>query len=192
MALDNQHAGIAALVGQGSAPAADGDRGMFAQRNGGDHIRTYIIRRVPLDWIAAAGLSPHDTGGIRDHLLEEYAAWGPAMQQMITDNDGPFVNRPIMALPVPHTWQHNPTVTLLGDAAHLAPPLGVGVNLALLDACELALALAKAPTVDKAISAYEATMLPRSADWQKRLENGAEGLLSADMFDGDEDEVLKG
>ncbi len=189
--VDNQHGAIAALVGQGSAPAADGDRGMFTQRNGGDHIRSYIIRRVPLDWMAAAGLSPQDTEGIRAHLLEEYAAWGPGMRQLITDNDGPFVNRPIMALPVPHTWQHNPTVTLLGDAAHLAPPLGVGVNLAMLDACELALALADASTVDEAVSVYEATMLPRSTDWQKRLENGAEHLLSTDIFDGDNDEVLE-
>lgn len=61
------------------------------------------------------------------------------MKQLITDNEGPFVDRPIFALPVPHTWAHNATVTLLGDAAHLMPPLGVGVHLAMLDASDLAL-----------------------------------------------------
>src|SRR6185312_12171884 len=48
--VENRHPDIAELVGQGGAAAADGDRGMFAQRNGGDHIRVYIIQRVPVDW----------------------------------------------------------------------------------------------------------------------------------------------
>ncbi|MBB4683424.1 FAD-dependent monooxygenase [Amycolatopsis jiangsuensis] len=51
-------------------------------------------------------------------------------------------------------------MTLLGHAAHLMPPLGVGVNYAMLDAAELALALVNAATVDDAISTYEKTMLP--------------------------------
>lgn len=54
--VENQHADISALVGDGSAMAADGDRCLFAQRNSGGHIRVYIIRRAPVDWIAAAGL----------------------------------------------------------------------------------------------------------------------------------------
>ncbi|WP_433217578.1 hypothetical protein [Microtetraspora malaysiensis] len=41
------------------------------------------------------------------------------MRRLISDNDGLYVDRPIFALPVPHTWEHNSTVTLLGDAAHL-------------------------------------------------------------------------
>jgi 2-polyprenyl-6-methoxyphenol hydroxylase-like FAD-dependent oxidoreductase len=97
---------------------------------------------------------------------------------MITDNDGPYVDRPIFALPVPHTWEHSPSVTLLGDAAHLMPPLGVGVNLAMLDAAELALALVGSATVGDAVRGYEKTMLPRSAETARLLEPGAEFLLA--------------
>jgi 2-polyprenyl-6-methoxyphenol hydroxylase-like FAD-dependent oxidoreductase len=69
------------------------------------------------------------------------------------------------------------------------PPLGVGVNLAMLDASELALALATAATVDDAVRVYEKTMLPRSIETAKALEGGAEHLLSDDMPDfGDDDE----
>lgn len=176
--MENAHPELSELVGKGSAHAADGERGLFAQRNSGGHMRVYIMQRVPVDWIAANGLRPEDTQGVRAHLLREYAAWSPQMLRMITDNDGVYVDRPILALPVPHTWEHSPSVTLLGDAAHLMPPLGVGVNLAMLDASELALALVHSSTIDDAVHSYEKSMLPRSAEMAQMLEHGAESLLS--------------
>ncbi|MEV0150459.1 MULTISPECIES: FAD-dependent monooxygenase [unclassified Nonomuraea] len=113
----------------------------------------------------------------RGRLREAFSGWSPPMLQMITDNDGPYVDRPLFALPVAHAWEHTPSVTLLGDAAHLMPPLGVGANLAMLDACELALALAGSATVGEAVGVYEKTMLPRAADTARLLENGAGALL---------------
>ncbi|MFI2424262.1 FAD-dependent oxidoreductase [Streptomyces sp. NPDC018955] len=181
--VTTRHPDIAELVGQGGAAAADGDRGLFAQRNSGDHIRVYLIQRVPADWITAGGLTPQDTDGIRARLLERYRDWSPRLRRLITDNDGPYVDRPIFALPVPHTWEHDPTVTLLGDAAHLMPPLGVGVNLALLDACELALALVHHDTVGEAVRAYEKTMLPRSTETARLLDGAAADLLSTELPD---------
>ncbi len=177
--------GFEGEVGQGGAAAADGDRGLFAQRNSGDHIRVHLIQRVPADWITAGGLTLQDTDGIRAHLLERYRDWSPRLRRLISDNDGPSVDRPIFALPVPHTWEHNPTVTLLGDAAHLMPPLGVGVNLAMLDACELALALALArhDTVGEAVRTYEKTMLPRSTETARLLDGAAAELLSTELPD---------
>ncbi|MFJ1560301.1 FAD-dependent oxidoreductase [Streptomyces mirabilis] len=176
--METAHPELSELVGKGSAHVADGERGLFAQRNSGSHMRVYIMQRVPADWITTNGLRPEDTEGIRAHLLSEYAAWSPQTLRMITDNDGPYVDRPLFALPVPHTWEHSPSVTLLGDAAHVMPPLGVGVNLAMLDASELALALVHSATIDDAVHNYEKSMLPRSTDIAQTLEGGAEHLLS--------------
>ncbi|WP_369217201.1 FAD-dependent oxidoreductase [Streptomyces flavofungini] len=181
--VDNRHPDLADLIGHGAAAAADGERCMFAQRNSGNHIRVYLMQRVPADWISAAGLTARDTDGIRAVLQERYRDWSPRLRQILRDNDGPFVDRSLYALPVPHTWEHNPTVTLLGDAAHLMPPLGVGVNLAMLDACELALALVHRDTIDDALLAYEKTMLPRSADMQHALDGRAGDLLSDEPHD---------
>ncbi|MFD7629781.1 FAD-dependent oxidoreductase [Streptomyces sp. NPDC059851] len=181
--VDNQHPEIAELVGHGSAMAADGERCLFAQRNSGGHIRVYVIQSVPADWLAQVGLNSQDTDGIRTLLLDRFRGWAPSLRQLITDNEDPYIDRPLYALPVPHTWESDPTVTLLGDAAHLMPPLGVGVNLAMLDASELALAVAGHDTIASAIRAYERIMLPRSTNMQTMLDGAAAGLLDDETFD---------
>lgn len=181
--VETKHHFIADFVGQGSAMAADGERCLFAQRNSGGHIRVYIIQTDPADWLTQAGLDDQDTAQIRALLLDRYRDWAPSLRRLITDNDGPYIHRPLHALPVPHTWETNPTVTLLGDAAHLMPPLGVGVNLAMLDASELALAIAGHDTIADAIRAYEKTMVPRSHEMQAALDGAATGLLSNETFD---------
>ncbi|MGW2823095.1 FAD-dependent oxidoreductase [Streptomyces sp. NPDC001443] len=181
--VEIQHPFIADFVGQGSAMAADGERCLFAQRNSGGHIRVYIIQTDPADRLAQAGPDGQDTEQIRALLLNRYRDWAPDLRRLITDNEGPYINRPLYALPVPHTWQTNPTVTLLGDAAHLMPPLGVGVNLAMLDASELALAITSHDTIADAIRVYEKTMVPRSHEMQAALDGAAAGLLSNETFD---------
>ncbi|TRV80966.1 FAD-dependent monooxygenase [Streptomyces sp. 130] len=181
--VETEHRAVADLVGQGSAMAADGERCLFAQRNSGGHLRVYIIQSGPADWLTRAGLTGQDTERIRTLLLDRYRSWAPGLRRLITDNDGPYIHRPLYALPVPHTWQTNPSVTLLGDAAHLMPPLGVGVNLAMLDASELATAITSHGTIADAIRAYEKTMVPRSREMQTTLDGAAAGLLSNELFD---------
>jgi 2-polyprenyl-6-methoxyphenol hydroxylase-like FAD-dependent oxidoreductase len=181
--LEHRHPELAALVGQGTASAADGQRCLAAQRSSGGRMRVYVIRYLPLNWMEEAGLSIDDTDGIRAHLMDEFRSWSPLMKRLITDNEGPYVNRPLFVLPIPHTWDHVPTVTLLGDAAHLMPPLGVGVNLAMLDASDLACALSASSSVAEAISSYEKVMLPRSNEMARMLENGVMHLLSP--YDGE-------
>ncbi|OQR63117.1 FAD-dependent oxidoreductase [Streptomyces maremycinicus] len=181
--VETRHHLVADLVGQGSAMAADGERCLFAQRNSGGHIRVYIIQAVAADWLARAGLDSQDTDGIRALLLDRFGDWAPGLLRLVTDNDGLYIDRPLYALPVPHTWEPNPTVTLLGDAAHLMPPLGVGVNLAMLDAVELALAVVGHETIADAVRAYEKTMLPRSNAMQTMLDGAAAGLLADETFD---------
>ncbi|WP_405802755.1 FAD-dependent oxidoreductase [Streptomyces sp. NBC_01187] len=75
--------------------------------------------------------------------------------------------RPLFALPPGLTWPATPGVTLLGDAAHLMPPVGQGqgANLAMLDTAGLALALAASPgDQEGALRRYETAMFARASE----------------------------
>ncbi|OAN66703.1 FAD-dependent oxidoreductase [Sphingomonas sp. TDK1] len=59
-------------------------------------------------------------------------------------------------------------MTLLGDAAHLAPPAGESANLALLDGAELGQAIAAHPgDIETELATYEAAMSPRGTQAAK-------------------------
>ncbi|MDH6121798.1 2-polyprenyl-6-methoxyphenol hydroxylase-like FAD-dependent oxidoreductase [Kitasatospora sp. GAS204A] len=161
---DTRHPDLMRLVGNGSMLAKGVDGTLFAQRNSNDHIRAYVAFRAPADWQVAAGVDLDDKRAVRTHLLRMFDGWDESLRYLLRNSDSGFVNRPLFVLPAPHTWAHVPGVTLLGDAAHLMPPVGLGANLAMLDGADLAHALVTEPTVDDAVRAYESVMLPRSSE----------------------------
>jgi 2-polyprenyl-6-methoxyphenol hydroxylase-like FAD-dependent oxidoreductase len=159
---DTRHPALARLVGNGTLAAKSGRTMLSAQRNSGGHIRVYAGLKVPLDWHVIAGVDLDDAEAVRAHLLTVFAGWHDDLLDLIRESDGGFVNRPLHVLPVGHTWDHVPGVTLLGDAAHLMPPYGIGANLAMLDGTDLATAIATHTDLDHAVRAYENRMLPRA------------------------------
>ncbi|MFJ9413838.1 FAD-dependent oxidoreductase [Streptomyces sp. NPDC101227] len=182
--VDHRHPGIAQLVGAGTMSAKAGRRSLVMQRNSNGHVRAYLTFRGPRDW--HAGLDLADTEAVRARLLAQYEGWDESLLDILRDTEGGFINRPMFVLPVPHTWRRVPGITLLGDAAHLMPPVGVGANLALLDGAELAQAVIGHPTVDEALDAYEGVMLARALDNAKT----AQHLLATLMPDTDSDDAL--
>jgi 2-polyprenyl-6-methoxyphenol hydroxylase-like FAD-dependent oxidoreductase len=159
---DTRHPALARLVGNGTLAAKSGGAMLSAQRNSGGHIRVYAGLNVPLDWHVTAGLDLDDTAAVRAHLLTTFDGWHDSLLDLIRESDGGFVNRPLHVLPVGHAWDHVPGITLLGDAAHLMPPYGIGANLAMLDGTDLATAIATHTNLDNAVRAYENLMLPRA------------------------------
>ncbi|MFF4382554.1 FAD-dependent oxidoreductase [Kitasatospora sp. NPDC001547] len=181
--VDHRHPRIAGLVGRGTMAAKAGRRSLVLQRNSDGHVRAYITFRGPQDW--HAGLDLADTEAVRARLLAQYQGWHESLLDILRDNEGGFTDRPMFVLPVPHSWQRVPGITLLGDAAHLMPPAGVGANLALLDGAELAQAVIGHPTIDQALDAYESTMLPRAIDNAKT----AQQMLTTLLPDTDTDDA---
>ncbi|GGL20573.1 monooxygenase [Mangrovihabitans endophyticus] len=181
--VDTRHPDLARLVGDGSVAAYGVNRGLVAQRNSGGGVKVYAQFRAPLDGHTSGDLT--DAEAVLSGLLARYDGWADALLDLLRRGTA-FIRRPLYVLPVSHAWTHVPGVTLLGDAAHLMPPLGAGANLAMLDGAELAEALATGPEgtgpqdMAGAVRAFEEDMWARASRWAKITAAGLERLVSPD------------
>lgn len=154
--IDRAHPQLSALAGHGTLIAKRGQYTLFAQRNADAHVRVYAsLPQVLEEGELAPSLSRAD-------LLRHFADWHPDLRRLIAEADDAVRPWPIYMLPPEHRWAHRPTVTLIGDAAHLMPPSGEGANLALRDAADLADALCSHDW-HAAVRAHEQTMMTRAA-----------------------------
>ncbi|MEU1736268.1 NAD(P)/FAD-dependent oxidoreductase [Streptosporangium sp. NPDC020145] len=176
--VDTRHPDLARLVGDGSVAVYGVNRSLVAQRNSGGHVKVYVQTRAPLDW--HTNLDPADVEAVRSTLLALFDGWTAPVLDLLRHGTA-FIPRPLHVLPVSHTWDHVPGVTLLGDAAHLMPPLGAGANLAMLEGAELAESVAAASgDLDEVVRAFEDQMWERAGRWAKITTAGLERLVSQD------------
>lgn len=156
---------VSDVVGEGSVMFAGGDKTIFAQRCARDLIFLYFSMRVPLGWPATSGYALEDTASVLAAITDAYQDWSPEVLSMLMQIDGGFQRWPLSVMPPEHRWSTQSGLTMLGDASHVMPPFtGKGVNLALLDALELADALTEDSTVDltEAVTAFERRMQDRT------------------------------
>ncbi|MFD0886487.1 FAD-dependent oxidoreductase [Streptosporangium algeriense] len=190
--VDTRHPDLARLIGDGSMAVYGVNRSLVAQRNSGGHVKVHAQFRAPLDWHTNleantgtgtdAGLDLADAEAVRSSLLTLFDGWAAPVLDLLRHGTA-FVHRPLHVLPVSHTWAHVPGVTLLGDAAHLMPPLGVGANLAMLEGAELAESIVAASgpdDLDEAVRAFEEQMWVRAGRWAEITTAGLERLVSSD------------
>ncbi|MGW4945168.1 FAD-dependent oxidoreductase [Actinoplanes sp. NPDC004185] len=153
--VDRRHPALAELVGPGNLWCVGTRQILAAQRLGDGGLRVGIT--LP------AGDRPIDTYRGKRALLEIFDGWDARLTALIEAGDGAPVPRLIEAMPTGTRWAGRPGVTLIGDAAHLMPPVGEGANQAMLDAAELAGRLAAEPAgPDPALRAYEQAMFART------------------------------
>lgn len=160
---EQNHRGVANVVGKGSLMVLSDDKGLLAQASGDGRIRVYVAFRVPEDWLLTSGIPFDRPAEARQALLDLFAEWEPEFTELIRACDDSFTPRPINMLPIGLTWEDRPGVTLLGDAAHLMSPFaGEGANLAMLDAAEFAAELLSSRDPAVAIKAYNARLFVRA------------------------------
>ncbi len=155
------------VIGEGSVMFAGGGKTVFTQRCNHDLILLYFSLPVAEGWPKTAGFTLDDKQAVLAAITETYSDWSPELMAMLTQVQDNFHMWPNSVMPPDYRWETQPGLTMLGDASHVMPPYtGKGVNLAMLDALELADALTNAPDGDvtAAVAAFEARMQERTSN----------------------------
>ncbi|WP_019546188.1 FAD-dependent oxidoreductase [Streptomyces sulphureus] len=158
---DTRHSRSAAVVGGGFFIALGDERGFLAHRESDGSLHIYTALKVDESWMDTVDFADH--AAAKAAVLAHFEGWDEDLRGLVADADA-ITPRRIHALPVGHRWDRVAGVTLLGDAAHVMSPFaGEGANLAMLDAAELALAIAARPgDTEAALVTYEEALFPRS------------------------------
>ncbi|KAF4634647.1 hypothetical protein G7Y89_g3464 [Cudoniella acicularis] len=198
---------LAEFIGRGTFTSLGNRHGIFSQRSVQDSARIYIFISTEDEHFATTtGLSSKTATQARDQLLGEdlpFYSWGSKIKELVAVacddesayNPGANIDiKPLYTLPVGHTWEHQPSATAIGDAAHLMnPPAGEGVNIAMRDSLLLSQAIIKADEVagQEASSLWNvlgASIKEFEVDMVARAKAMAEGTLEvSEMMFGRED-----
>ncbi|QHS58806.1 FAD-dependent oxidoreductase [Chitinophaga agri] len=141
---------------------ADG-KYLHISSKGDGSIDFYFVQEKPEGWWNSSGIDFSDGQQVLTWFLSETPGWNNVWAPLFEKADSPYLLRPQYCIPFDQSWEPHANVTLLGDAAHIMPPSGEGVNLAMLDALDLAECLTSEgfSDVKAAIAAYEAAMQER-------------------------------
>ncbi|WP_336771170.1 FAD-dependent oxidoreductase [Paenibacillus sp. MMO-58] len=173
------HPDQAAFNARGKVFALDDNKGILAQLNGDGKIKVYLTFTEGQNWLGTCGIPFDQPKEAKQQLLAYFKDWAEQLQNYIHKSEDLVLPRRIYMLPVGLKWEHKPGVTLIGDAAHLMSPFaGEGVNLAMRDAAELALAIAGHEDTDQAIQAYETKMYEYSAESAKSSDDNLKLMFS--------------
>lgn len=159
------------MVNKGTLFAVGTGKSIIVQEKGNGNLEFYCSARYPEDWIQASGIDFSTKQAIAHYLEDFYTGWNPVFYRLFAAAKR-LVPRPVYATPVTQSWETQPNMTVIGDAAHVIPSFAsAGVNMALLDAFVLANSLSSGmhKSIGAAINAYEQEMLARTAKVQSHV-----------------------
>ncbi|KAF4630730.1 hypothetical protein G7Y89_g7406 [Cudoniella acicularis] len=190
--VDKTNPWLGKYIGQGSLFMFDEGRAIMYQRQGSGAIRAYATVRQPENWAEECGID-WEAPDARDKLVKEYFDdCGEELKRVVLESKDLLIPRKCWMMSVGVSWKSRQGVTLLGDAAHLMTPFtGMGVNVAMADALDLARALiarkesvtaklvSDVKNIAIAVEQYEKEMLVRAEENAKKTVHGLKGHFSA-------------
>lgn len=162
--------GIYGLLKGGKIFAMGGEKTIIVSSKGDGSLVFYTGCKTDEFWARSSGIDFNDKTQLLSWFKKDFPEWSDAWHELM-DNDKTYVMpRPQYCMPLDQTWEAQPDLTILGDAAHLMPPYaGEGVNMAMLDALELSDCLTDPRFADSktAIAHYEKQMRTRASGTAK-------------------------
>ncbi|QQL48640.1 FAD-dependent oxidoreductase [Mucilaginibacter ginkgonis] len=154
------------LVGGGKVFALGNSQSLIVSAKGDGSLVFYPCFKAEENWVSLSGINFGDKVQVLAWFKKEFHNWNDSWLQLFENANGAFMPRPLYCLPLDQTWEAQPNLTILGDAAHLMPPYaGEGVNMAMQDASELSESLfnKEISAVHFAIAVYEHQMRKRAS-----------------------------
>lgn len=151
------------LVDNANLIAMDIGKTIAAQPMAGGGLTFYAASLYPDNWAQTSGINFNNPDEVYAYLIHYYEGWNPIFFALFKACKQ-FVMRPLNYFPLDQNWEAKSNVTIIGDAAHLMPPSGEGVNTAMLDALDLSECLTEGNFNDlkTAIAEYEKRMRSRA------------------------------
>ncbi|RBQ03975.1 FAD-dependent oxidoreductase [Pedobacter miscanthi] len=170
-----------ALVNQANLMAMGAGATIAAQPRGDGGLTFYAAFLHPENWVKTSGIDFNQPEEVRTFLNEHYQQWDGIFHSLFAACTQ-FVPRPLNYFPLENRWVTKNNITLIGDAAHLMPPNGEGVNLAMQDALDLSECLSNGSftNLHDAIAAYETMMFERAVPLCKESVEGISDFAAPD------------
>jgi 2-polyprenyl-6-methoxyphenol hydroxylase-like FAD-dependent oxidoreductase len=152
------------LLKGGKIYVHSGGKSFHISSKGDGSIDFYVSYKIDEDWLQASGIDFSDRSQLLEWCNKVFTGWDEVWFELFENVSLPLLVRPQYCMPLDQSWDAQSNVTLLGDAAHIMPPSGEGVNLAMLDALELSQCLTDPnfESLQDAIAAYEKPMQERA------------------------------
>ena len=178
----NNSPNVHKLLNGGKIFALDDEKSLIVSSKGDGSLAFYTGCKTSETWADDSSIDFSSKAAVHAWFIREYLGWDNIWSELYENASTPFTPRPQYCMPFDQTWEALPNMTMLGDAAHLMPPYaGEGVNMAMLDALELAECLLSNDYPDSriAIAAYEKQMRARASETAKMTMEQTEALHSA-------------
>lgn len=158
---------------------------LFCQVKANGALNYYLSFKADENWAEIANVDLKNKESVLAFMKEQCTNWHPTFKELFEATDN-FVGLPMRRLNVENGWTSKENVTLVGDAAHVMPPFaGVGVNVGLLDALNLASNLTDGNfnDIQSAIKDYEQKMFVYATEAQEGTSQAEEGIHSDISFE---------
>lgn len=174
------------LLNGGKIFAMNDEKTLIVSSKGDGSLVFYTGCKTGENWVRDCGIDFTNKAQVSAWFKTEFAGWDNIWLELFENASGNFIPRPQYCMPLDQTWEAQPNITMLGDAAHLMPPFaGEGVNMAMLDAVELSHHLISDTHADlqTAIAAYEQQMRTRASETAKETLTATEALHSPEAIE---------